>query len=86
MFEDLMNLVIAFQAGGIPSTEEMTERPIAEANAVIWNKGKSKEKYASLKDTISPPKYLVYTWSNCGCTKHGVPFVTMNIRRTYYVS
>jgi hypothetical protein len=44
LFEDLMNLALAIQAGFIHSTAEMKERPITEANTVIWNKRKSKEK------------------------------------------
>jgi hypothetical protein len=39
-----MNLVLAIQAGFIHSTAEMKERLITEANTVIWNKGKPKEK------------------------------------------
>ena len=44
LFEDLMNLEMAIQAGFICTPTEMKETPITEVNSVIWNKGNSKEK------------------------------------------
>ncbi len=87
LFVDLMGVEEVIETGFNCKKSEMNETRITVANSVIWNRGKFKEKnasYASQKDT-NPPSLLPIRMINCGCTKHGVPLLTMNIQRTYYV-
>ena len=60
LFEDLMNLEMVIQAGFICTPAEMKETPITEANFLSFGIKETPRRkntsYASLKDTIPPPK------------------------------